>query len=427
MKYLVPFLQFIFAATFLISGLSKCIDPAGTAIKLTEYFQYFGLGMMTDLTMAMSWVLCLLEFYCGICLLLGHERVAGLTFSTLMMIVFTPLTLWLAVTDAIEDCGCFGDLIHLSNNTTFVKNLVLVAILIVLWTYRQHTYRIIGKKVYTLFKYASIVLALVLCWLGSWREPFVDFRPFTPGTDLRASVLVGGAEKSAEPTYTCIYERNGVRQEFGIDDLPDEDDGWEFVDTIEHLSAASQSDSLKVAEPIDFFVKQLDGSIYTEQLLSEPGYTFLLLSASLDQASQHDIDRIEQLSEYAEDNDYPFYCLTSRDERQYNQWRYNTGAEYPFLFTDITIVQTMCRSNPCLMLLHDGVICWKQPLAVVDAQALTSAKLNEQTSGEIAQNDSFNRFFILLILLFGPFALYLLVKMPFLAYQLSIKKDSKDA
>ena len=429
MKTLVRIVQFLLAFVFIFSGLAKCVDPAGTSIKITEYLQYFGFGMLTDLSRGMAWLLCIVEFVCGVNLLLGHARRLTLMVSTLLLLVFTPLTLWLAVTDAISECGCFGDAVHLTNWQTFGKNLILMAMLAFLWTKSELMYRLMGRTFYVLYSYYALGLAVWLCWMGSWREPFIDFRPFTPGTNLKEAVLGEGQEQStnADSEWICIYQRNGLRQEFALDSLPDEAEGWEFVETIErHVDSQFSNDrSQAKSKHIDFFVKSADGEVITDELLSRPGYTLLLLSHSLDKASQHDIDRIELLSEYAGDNNYGFLCLTAHDEKQLERWKFNTGAEYQFVFTDASIIETMCRANPAVMLLRDGVICWKKPLSRLDAEGLTSGKLNEQTSGDIEEIDDHNRILLVLSLLFAPFFLFLLVEILQFLHKQTLKNNSK--
>lgn len=426
MKVLVRIAQLLLAITFITSGLAKCVDPAGTAIKLTEYFQYLGLNFFSDMAIGLAWTLSIIEFVSGFCLLIGYGRRLSLLASTVMLIIFTPLTLLLALTDAIQECGCFGDAIHLTNWETFSKNVLLCLLLCFVWSHLGSLYRLFGKTVSTIYLYYSVSVAFWLCWMGTWREPVIDFRPYLPGTDLlKASVGEMLAEEPSPNTYyTCIYKKDNITQEFSLDSLPDESDGWEFVDTIEHQSEGEEN--VTEGREIDFFVKNTYGEVFTRQLLAHPGYTLLLLSPSLDDASQHDIDRIEQLWEYATDHDYPFYCLTNNDPKQLDNWRNNTGAEYDFLFTDASVVQTICRSNPGVMLLHDGVICWKKPLSALDTKLLTSAKLNEQSYGEIDENDPQKRILLLLVLLFGPFPLFLLFEIPQKIHK-QLKKDSKDA
>ena len=436
MKLLIRILQVIFALTFIFSGVAKCIDPTGTSLKFNEYLLYFGFDYLTDFTMGLAWLLSIVEFYIGFSLLMGRAIRSSLFFGVCMMLIFTPLTLWLACTDAIQDCGCFGDALHLTNWQTFYKNVVLDVMLVLFIWRRRDMYVLLGKTNYTFYFYWCLLLMIGLCCVGTFREPFIDFRPYHPGINVAQSVL-GAARSDASSAenivYTCIYERNGERKEFPLEELPDEEDGWEFVETVEHVAASENkvADSADVSEeekivPLDFFARTPDGDLFTEELLNKEGYSILLLSPSLDKASQHDLDRIEQLYEYAQDNQYPFYCLTARDTAQVSSWVYNTGAEYPFLFTDAQIVETITRANPGVLLLRDGVLCWKENLSTLDVKDLVTAKLNEQSYGEINEIDYRKRFLALLILLFGPMPLSLCFEIPKFI-KIITKKETKNA
>lgn len=420
MKIVIRLLQVAFALTFIFSGVSKCIDPTGTSLKFNEYLLYFGLGSLTDFTMGLAWEMSILEFVIGFNLLMGRVQKLTLFLAACMMLFFTPLTLWLACTDAIQDCGCFGDALHLTNWETFGKNVVLDLILVLLIWQRKSLYSLIGKTNFTLYAYWCLFIMIGLCWYGTFRDPFIDFRPFHPGVNVAERVL-GGSQYASEDTeeiiYTCIYERNGERKEFPLEELPDEADGWEFVETVERVKSDES------AKTLDFFARTPEGELYTEELLTHEGYTIVMLSPSLDHASQHDLDRIEKLYEYAQDRQYDFYCLTARDTLQLNNWKFNTGAEYPFLFTDMQIVETITRANPGIMLLKDGVLCWKENLTTLDVNALVSAKLDEQSYGEIHEIDYNKRFLALLILLFGPMPLSLCFEIPNFLKKLKSKKQ----
>mgnify|MGYP007050611569 CR=1 FL=1 len=53
-----------------------------------------------------------------------------------------------------------------------------------------------------------------------------------------------------------------------------------------------------------------DGEDITEQVLSDKGYTFLLISPYLEFADDSNIDRINELYDYCGEHGYAFYCLT---------------------------------------------------------------------------------------------------------------------
>ena len=436
MKFVIRLLQLAFALTFIFSGVSKCIDPTGTSLKFNEYLLYFGLGGLTDFTMGLAWVMSILEFVIGFNLMMGRVQKVSLFLAICLMLFFTPLTLWLACTDAIQDCGCFGDALHLTNWQTFWKNVVLDVILALLIWKKEYLYSLVGKTNYTFYAYWCLFIVIGLCWYGTFRDPYIDFRPFHPGINVAERVLGSSqttADSADEIIYTCIYERNGERKEFPLEELPDEADGWEFVETVERSASNSEelgvgSEELPAAgtvddKPLDFFARTPEGELFTEDLLTRDGYTLVMLSPSLDHASQHDLDRIEKLYEFAQDQQYAFYCLTARDTVQLNNWKFNTGAEYPFLFTDMQIVETITRANPGIMLLKDGVLCWKENLSSLDVNALVSAKLDEQSYGEIHEIDYNKRFLALLILLFGPMPLSLCFEIPNFLKKLKGKKE----
>ena len=54
-----------------------------------------------------------------------------------------------------------------------------------------------------------------------------------------------------------------------------------------------------------------------------------------------------------------FYCVTSSTEEEIAEWEDRTGAEYPYLRADDTLLKTMIRSNPGLILLRQGTILMK--------------------------------------------------------------------
>jgi len=311
-KVAVNIARLVLAVVFVLSGFVKAVDPLGTQYKIADYLEAMGLsGLMPDfMTLSASILLSAIEFGIGICLLFAIRRRFTSRVVLLFMLVMTPFTLWIALTDPVSDCGCFGDAVVLTNWQTLLKNVVLLAMAVVVWRWPLEMVRFVSKSNQWIVVNYSAVFILFFSGWSLYDRPYFDFRPYHVGTDLRQ--------------------------------------GWN------EMMEGNESPYT------DFFIERVDdGEDITEQLLNRKGYAFLLVSPYLEQADDSQLDLINQLYEYAEDYDYPFYCLTSSGERGINRWRDMTGAEYPFCQTDGTTLKTVVRSNPGVLLLKDGVIIRK--------------------------------------------------------------------
>jgi triosephosphate isomerase len=98
-------------------------------------------------------------------------------------------------------------------------------------------------------------------------------------------------------------EKNGVRKEFSLDNYPDST--WKFID----------SKTVQISEgytpPIhDFSIEDKNtGEDITKKVLDYKGYTFLLIAPHLEQADDSNFGDIDQIYEYAQQQNVPFYCL----------------------------------------------------------------------------------------------------------------------
>ena len=98
----------ILALTFILSGFVKAVDPLGTQYKIHDYLTAMGLGYLAPdmLSLLAAVLLATVEFILGICLLFAIRRRLVSKVVLVMMLIMTPLTLWLALTNPIPDCGC---------------------------------------------------------------------------------------------------------------------------------------------------------------------------------------------------------------------------------------------------------------------------------------------------------------------------------
>ena len=380
-KWIVNICRFILGATFVFSGFVKAVDPLGTYYKIQDYLAAFGMQqLLPDIVpLLMSVLLAVLEFAVGMHLLLGIKRRFTTRLALLIMLVMTPLTLYLALTNPISDCGCFGDALVLTNWQTFGKNVVLLTCTIVLMITPWAMVRFLTKKMeWTLSNYC-IVFALALAGYCLATLPIIDFRPYKIGNNIREGMEIPEGAKPTIFDTRFIMEKDGVKQTFTVDNYPDST--WTFV------SAETVVVEKGYEPPIhDFVMESLEtGEDITDEVLDDPGYTFLLIAHRTEEADEGNIDLINELYEYCLENGYKFYALSSSSAEAIELWRDRTGAEYPFCIMDDITLKTMVRSNPGLMLIKGGVILNKWPSSQLPDEFDLTDKLEQLPLGQVKE------------------------------------------
>ncbi len=352
---LVNFCRFVMALTFVFSGYVKAIDPLGTQYKLHDYLKAVGMAgyVSPTVTLAVSVLLSALEFSIGIFLLFAIHRRKTSKMALAFMVVMTLVTLWLWVANPISDCGCFGDAILLTNGQTLLKNIILLGCAVLVSRMPLRMVRFISKtNQWIVMNYTLLFILASSVWC-LYDLPWFDFRPYHIGANISKGMEIPEGAKRPEFVTTFILEKNGEKKEFTLDNYPDST--WTFVDSKTRLVSEGY------VPPIhDFSIQTMDGGEdITEQVLADEGYTFLLVAPHLEEASDANFGKIDQLYEYAEDHGYPFYCLTASAKEAVERWKELTGAEYPFCVTDETTLKTVIRSNPGLLLIKEGTIIQK--------------------------------------------------------------------
>ena len=347
--------RLLMAATFIFSGYVKAIDPLGTQYKLADYLQVMGIGsILPEWTLLVGAVLlAALEFSLGIFLLFAIRRHLVSKIVLALMSIMTLLTLWIVIANPVKDCGCFGDAVVLSNGQTFIKNIILLAIALMLQKWPTSMVRFVSKKAQWIVINYTVIFALALSAWSLWDLPLFDFRPYHVGANIAQGMKIPQGAPQPQFETTFILEKNGQQKEFTLDNYPDST--WTFVD-----SKTVQTAEGYVPPIHDFSIQDnKTGEDITQEVLNDTGYTFLLISPTLAYADDSNFGRIDQIYEFAQDYGYRFICLTASSDKDIAKWQDITGAEYPFYTTDATTLKTMIRSNPGLMLLHHGTIIQK--------------------------------------------------------------------
>jgi len=340
----------LLASTFIFSGFVKANDPLGTVYKLEDY-----ISAMTWFTLphtfllASAIILAFFEFTLGTHLLFGINRKNVSRTAVAFMAIMTLLTIYIAIADPVSDCGCFGDVIILSNEATLAKNIILfgASVLICRYYRLQKDFLSAGVKWFiVLISFCFIIGYAIYCVISL---PLIDFRPYKIGTNL----LKGATTAGQTFDIKIVYKKGEETLELTTED-DDPDSTWTYVET--RRTPLDTSDNAIA----DFHITDEFDNDITEDILAADEYAFLLIIPHLTKADEGCVDKINEVYDYATDYDIGFYCLTSSsDKSSQTYWSDHTGAEYSYYIANDRILKTVVRAQPGLVLLHNGIIIRK--------------------------------------------------------------------
>ena len=227
MKYFLfrmkRFCGFFTGFVFFISGILKLMDPTGAGLVMKEYFKFLHLGFLDNTSTASGLIFALAETLIGAGLITGVWKKITAQVAIAIQILFTLLTLLLVIFQPEMDCGCFGEAIHLSHRETFIKNIILLTLLLIYYIPKEKLGET-KKKKYVSFALVSISVVAFTIY-STMYIPMVDFTDFRPGT------LVNSDKSSGSNAYQAvfIYEKDGKEDTFTLENLPDST--WTFIRT----------------------------------------------------------------------------------------------------------------------------------------------------------------------------------------------------
>lgn len=351
--------RILFGVTFVFSGFVKAVDPVGFAYKIEDYLISFQLLEFIPLALAFAVGLILLEFLLGVFILLGLYRKITTTLVLLFMLVMTPMTLYIALANPVEDCGCFGDALVISNWATFYKNIVLLSFTIVIVVYRNRIKPLFSAKSKHFGLGFVFLFSLLFCLYNILYLPIMDFRPYKVGVNIPEQMEDDLSNGDVyENIY--IYKKDGVEEEFTEDNFPWEDSTYTFVDYTSklikegekplidefHIIAYSQDDS-------GAFITSGD---ITDDVLDKPIILFVV-SLSLNKSSEKAMKQIVVLADHVANQNINLIIATSSDIKVVEEWHKKWDSpNVSYAQMDELTLKTIVRSNPGLLLLNKGTI-----------------------------------------------------------------------
>lgn len=397
--------RIIVGIVFIYSGFVKGIDPLGSDYKFTDYFNAFGMGWMNATTLFFSFALSLTEFLIGIALLfnLWVSRMAW--GSLLFMAFFTPLTLVLALTNPVSDCGCFGDAMILTNWQTFWKNIILLLLAIMIFVYRKEyksSLPLVGQFSFLALAGAGMLCLSVYCYR---HLPVLDFRPYAVGKNITEGMrLPEGAEPDQyEVTLKYKNKQTGEVQSFTEENYPWQDTlNWEYESSSERLVKKGYITPIH-----DLVIEHPTLGNITEEILEDDNHTILAVAYNLTQSDVQYQPAINRLAEYAQEKGIRFYGLTSSSERDIETYKKRYHVSYEFCTADEIQLKTMIRSNPGVIILREGTILDKW--AGKDVPDVKELQDTDLTAYCVYSREQMQRIYLVYSIILLFFVAYLLI------------------
>lgn len=348
---------------FIFSGFVKAVDPWGTAIKFTDYFNALGLEFLVSWAFPLGVVMIIAEFIIGFSLLTNSKVKLGSLGALIFMSFFTPLTLWLALKNPVSDCGCFGDAIVLTNWQTFFKNIVIIIpTILVFWQRKKFNPKFSGMMQWNIVGVGVLLVGFII-WYSFAHLPMIDFLPFKEGTHLQD--LMKAPEGAPKDEYaqmiTLKDTTTGKEVEVDVNKYTVDSTYWGTGTKYKYISI-SEPKLIKrgFIPPIhDFNIFDKQNNNYVDTALNYKGYVLIFTSSKVEKASSKNIEKVNTLYHYAINHQILFYALSSSLQEYIDTFIVKNKIPFQFYMCDETTLKSMIRSNPGMMLLKDGTVIKK--------------------------------------------------------------------
>ncbi|AQS93923.1 DoxX family protein [Polaribacter sp. BM10] len=316
MKIIIQLFRIIVGALFIFSGFVKLVDPIGSQYKFQEYFSESVLNMEFLIPYALPFAIILIvaEILLGVMILIGYKPKTTVWSLLIITVIFLFLTWYSAYYNKVTDCGCFGDAIKLTPWETFYKNVILIALIVVLLIKVELINPIFKGKIPKIITFLSLGIFLFIVQHVLTHLPIIDFRAYAVGKNLQEGMQYP-ADGSIPPVHDFMLE-----------------------DTQQDLAPD----------------------------LLEKEKVMLVIVYNLDKSDVKGFPAIKDIANKAIQKGYTVYGVSASFSDDLNLAKEKYNLPFEFLFCDETTLKTMIRANPGVIILNKGTVTQKKNWVDVD-------------------------------------------------------------
>jgi len=358
MKLLVNIARVIIGVLFIFSGLIKANDPLGLSYKMQEFFEVWAqnasltsmMHWLSDAALPFSIIMITLEIIVGVGILIGIWKRFFSWLLLLMIIFFTFLTGYAALSGKIATCGCFGDCIPLTAMQSFIKDLVLFALILIIFFGVKYIHPVLTAAFNILILLISIIIVLGFQWYVMRHLPVLDCLPFKKGNNILELRKMPANAIPDKKDYKFIYQKEGKKQEFTIKDLPDST--WEFVSREDVIVEKGSNNEPPVK---DFYLTSISGSDSTEAVLSMDADYYLFFVKDFS-STDNWFSNFTNLYTLSKDKNRQIYVISPQAPQANDFFNVRNNYGIPVFSLDATSFKTAARTSPELYLMHGPVV-----------------------------------------------------------------------
>jgi hypothetical protein len=277
------------------------------------------------------------------------------TWVLLVLIVFfTFLTGYAVLSGKIKTCGCFGDCIPLQAHQSFIKDLVLLALIVfLLWKHKYITSWLPLR--------ANLFMLLFFIGFFFWMQlhvlthlPYVDCLPYAKGKNLLQQMAPPPGSIPDSVVVMFQYTKDGKPVEFDANSFPGDFDDTKYQFTGRYNKLIRKGN----AEPAikDFALFTQLGTDTTKELLAHPGRYLLFFGKDFSEQDAVWSDMFTKIYLKCKDKSVPLFVVTNQPESANSFLNNKNKYGMPVLTCDGTVMKTMLRSNTGIVVMNGGTV-----------------------------------------------------------------------
>jgi uncharacterized membrane protein YphA (DoxX/SURF4 family) len=358
---------------FIFSGLIKANDPLGLSYKMQEFFEVWNMPALDSYTLGFSVIMIVFEILAGVAVILGWRMRIFAWLLLILIIFFSFLTGYAVITGKVRECGCFGNCIPLQAMGSFIKDLILLVLISILFIYRKEIHSGFSAFSSQIILVLTLVLSISIQWYALRYLPPVDCLPFKKGANIFDKMKPPAGAIPDSTVINFVYEKNHQTKEYSAGQLPaDLDSSYIFIKRYDKLIRKGNAEP----EIKDFSLISASGNDSTRQILGRPGYQLMLISRNFQPRNPGWNKAFILLYTISKSKNIPVIAVTS-NRPEATVWLEGNalGDQIPVFGCDATAVKTAARTDPTLYLLKNATILNKWSYANLDQAVPVIAEL----------------------------------------------------